>query len=147
MKRLIFALPLLLISCQPAFALDWDVIAKIESSGKWNAIGDSGKSFGLWQINELTITDYNNNALKTGRKAVSRQELVKGDKDTALEKQMAIKAFKQEMDKKTLKRLGFPITDENLIVCWNAGAGALKYKKGIPKSTKAYISKYKKYLK
>jgi len=142
MKKLLFALPLLLISCQPAFALDWDVIAKIESSGNWQAVGDNGKSFGLWQINEKTITDYNRNGLKSGRKAVLSYDLISGDKRLSLGKQEAVKAFKSENDKMTLKRLGFPITDENLIVCWNAGCGALKYKKGIPKSTQAYIKKY-----
>lgn len=138
MKHLLF-IPLLLISCQPCFAeISLDKIAFIESSHNPDALGDyhmgKPRSVGLYQISAGLLADYNK-AHKTDYYHVEMRS-----PDQAEE--VADWSFKTYFPR-ILKSMGKKVTEERLIVCWNAGCGALDYKR-LPPTTKKYLRKYKK---
>jgi len=138
MKNLLW-IPLLLVSCQPCFAqVNLDKIAFIESSHNPDALGDyhmgKPRSVGLYQIGVGLLKDFND-AHKTDYYHVEMRSPDQAER-------VATWAFKTYFPR-ILKSMGKKVTTERLIICWNAGCGALE-RKSIPETTRKYIQKYKK---
>lgn len=133
--KLLWFIPLFLMSCQPGqAAINLDRIAAIESSNDPNAIGDAGRSVGLYQISQGLVNDFNN-AHKTD---FSLEEMRSPDEA----EKVAVWAFSKRFPA-ILKGMDKRVTTERLIVCWNAGCSALDYRR-IPRTTRKYLIKYKK---
>lgn len=125
---------LLILLCGSAAAHEIDLarVAQIESSGGKFLVGDHGAAIGRYQIQQGLLSDYNR---------VEKQSLRHPDMfDDQLSKQVADWAFGKYFPL-ILKRMKKPATTENLLVCWNAGCGALK-RKQLPKVTRHYLIKY-----
>lgn len=92
-----------------------DAIAKVESSGNPNAIGDGGKAYGLLQIRQEVLTDYNR-AKGTG--------LVMMDAFDPIKARMVFRWYVGHYA--TEKRLGRPPTIEDMARIWNGGPNGWK---------------------
>lgn len=111
-----------------------DLVAEIESNNNANAIGDSGLAFGLLQIRQGALTDFNN-----WRDTHYKLKDVMGIAGIPLSKEI----FKEYMAHyATEKRLGRPATAEDMIRIWNAGPNGWKKDNAIP-----YLLKYQAVIK
>lgn len=113
------------------------VISKIESSNNPRALNklDHGGlgSRGLFQISDALRRDYN----RLNKKNISSDDLFNPKINTSIS-EWAFNSYFPSI----LKRLHKPVSVENLIVCQNAGCGALK-RKSLPKITQQYLIKYR----
>lgn len=120
-----------------SYKINLPAIAKIESSNNpkaFNKLDHGGLgSRGLFQISDALRRDYN----RLNKKSVSPSDLFNPAVNTSIA-QWAFTSYFPSI----LKRLHKPVTVENLIVCQNAGCGALK-RKHLPKITISYLKKYK----
>lgn len=122
-----------------AFAeeINLSAVSFIESSNNpraFNKLDHGGLgSRGLFQISDALRRDYN----RLNKKSVSPSDLF----DPKINTSIAEWAFRSYFPL-ILKRLHKPVTVENLIVCQNAGCGALK-RKNLPKITIGYLKKYR----
>lgn len=123
---------LLLISGTAFGAVDLDRIATIESSNNPDAIGDMGRSVGLYQISQGLLKDFNK-AHKTDYYHVEMRSPDQAER-------VARWAFSAHFPA-ILRAMGKKVTTERLIVCWNAGCGALDRER-IPPTTRKYLRKY-----
>lgn len=132
----VLATCLILNGClQPALAqsvsIDLSAIQKIESSGGVNLVGDGGKALGAYQIHSALVKDYNRFHPK---KKFTHSEML----DTHKAQIVAEWAFDIYFPK-ILKHIKKPVTQENLLTCWNAGCG------NVGKNyARNYIKKYKR---
>ena len=114
------------------------IIKSIESGGNplaFNPKDHGGKgSRGLFQISEGLRADYN----RLNKASIRPQELFSPEVNTRI----ATWAFTSYYPQ-TLKRIKQPVNTQNLIVCHNAGCGALK-RKSLPKITQSYLKKYRR---
>lgn len=110
------------------------VIQQIESSGRPDAVGDSGRALGLFQLHKCVIQDYNQ-AHKSNfhHRDALKPEIAKRLADWYLNKRIPalLKYFKVQ-DSVT-----------NRLIAYNAGITTLVDKRSLPKVTKQYIVKYK----
>jgi hypothetical protein len=132
MRVAVVAVMLMLLSGSARATVDLAVIGKIESSGNPLAVGDGGKSIGLYQVSEIALRDYNQyHTVK-----VSKKELF----DPMVNKRVAnwivnvripqmLKHFKQE------------VTNRNVIWAFNCGIKCVIDKR-IPPVTEQYFQKY-----
>jgi hypothetical protein len=133
MNKLLLALVFVSV-CSPCSAsVNFEKIQMIESSLNPDAVGDQGRSIGIYQISKGLLQDFCRATGKDYRHVEMRSP------DQAQE--VAEWAFNSYFPK-ILKGLGKDITEQNLIVCFNAGCGVLKGK--IPKSTREYLSRYRR---
>lgn len=116
--------------------INLSTISSIESSGNPGAIGDHGRSRGLYQISKAVIDDYN--------RAHNTSYLHQDALDQEIGKKVASWYF-QERIPALLKHFKKPVTLENLIVSYNCGIGCV-VKGRVPPVTRAYIKKYKEAL-
>lgn len=115
-----------------SFAINLDAIAKIESSGNSGAIGDNGKSRGLFQLSYPVIQEYNSSHHTRYKHNDALNPLIaRSIADWYFEKRIPA----------ILHALKLPVNTRSKIVCFNAGCGALK-RPSLPKITKAYLKKY-----
>jgi hypothetical protein len=113
--------------------INLSAISQIESSGRSSAVGDGGKALGLYQLHAGIITDFNrlNGTQYTHKSALN----------PITARLIASWAFDTYYPK-ILRRMGIRPTTDSLIVCFNAGCGALRYK-NLPKTTQTYLKKYR----
>lgn len=124
----------LIAICHATPTIDLGAIAKIESSNNPKAIGDNGKAFGLYQIQQPLLIDYN--------KANKTRYTLKDMLDPIKAEKVATWAFTAYLPR-LLRHYGKPVTVNNLLVAYNAGIGnAIKGR--VPTTTKKYIAKYNK---
>lgn len=114
-------------------AVDLSIIAKIESSGREKAIGDGGRSLGMFQLSKAVISEWNQ-AHPHDKKAHSDALNARIAHDLA-------SWYVNVRIPQILRWLGFPVTVRNQIVCYNAGCGALK-REALPPITRGYLRKY-----
>lgn len=133
MKNLLIISILVLFSNSAFASIDLDRISAIESSNNPDAIGDYGRSVGLYQISQGLLDDFN----KRHKTDFYHVEMRSPD----LAERVASWAF-QTYFPATLKAMGKSVTTERLIVCWNAGCSALDRKK-IPVTTRKYLKRYR----
>ncbi len=135
-KGLVLGLGILLLIPSSVYAsIDLNAISKIESGGcKSPCYGDSGRAAGEFQLHLPLIQDFNtwNGTQYTHKDALSPITALK----------IASWAFDTYYPK-ILRRMGIKPTTDSLIVCFNAGCGALK-RKSLPKTTQNYIKKYRR---
>lgn len=134
MKRLLI-LFLILQSTALAHEIDLSRIAQLESSGGKFLVGDCGKSLGKFQIQSALVSDYN----RVEKEGVFHRELLFNEE---LSERIVNWAFGKYFPI-ILRQLKKPVTTENLLVCWNAGCGALRRER-LPKVTQDYLIKYEK---
>lgn len=124
--------------CIASAEINLKAIAFIESSNNPRAINklDHGGigSRGLFQISDALRRDYN----RLNKKSVSPQDLFIPEINTSIAK-WAFDFYYPLILKKTLR---LSVTTENLIICHNAGCGALK-RSSLNKTTKNYLKKYR----
>lgn len=113
--------------------IDLNAISQIESSGNPKAVGDGGKALGQFQLHYPLIQDFNRwNGTQYPHKAALNPITARKIADWSLHTYFP----------KILRRMGLEPTTDRLIVCFNAGCGALK-RKNLPKTTQNYLKKYK----
>lgn len=123
---------------QPALAqqaqIDLSAISIIESNSNPSAIGDSGNSYGAFQIHRKGIlADFN----KINETNLSQKSLLKLDTSA----HVAIWAFEERLPQLIRVVAKKPVTQRNLIIAWNCGISCLD-RKTLPKTTVAYLKKY-----
>lgn len=125
---------LLILLCGSAVAheINLRTIAQIESSGGKFLVGDQGAALGIYQIQSALVQDFN----RVNRASLSHRDVMARE----VSDRVAHWAFSKYFPI-ILKQLKKPATTENLLVCWNAGCGALK-RKQLPKITQHYLIKY-----
>lgn len=119
MKKILFAVAIMLISATAYAEIDMSVIATIESSNNPNAYNESENAIGLYQIRLGALKDYN----------------------------MAhISWYFNVAIPKYMKNMGIEDTTDHRIIAYNFGISNLrKYlagEKELPQITKNYIKKY-----
>ena len=110
-------------------------IAKIESNFDSTAINPAGDCYGLFQISEICLKEYNLKH-KTNYK-------IKDLFSVAINGKIAKWYFEVRIPQ-LLKAYGYKITINNKIICYNAGINTLVKNKEIPSKTVWYINQYKK---
>lgn len=109
------------------------IVAKIESSGRPDAVGDGGKALGLYQLHPLAVKDAN----RVLKGSYSHQD--------ALRPHIAEKladAYLNRVIPAYLKHFKKPVTKENVLWAYNAGIGSV-VKGKMPQITEAYLAKYR----
>lgn len=146
-KNWLLAVALLGISLsgclQPALAqqanrpqIDLSAIAQIESNTNTSAIGDSGNSYGAFQIHRKGIlADFN----KINGTNISPKSLLKLDTSAHL----AIWAFEERLPQLIKVVAKKPVTKRSLIISWNCGVSCLD-RKTLPKTTIEFLKKYER---
>lgn len=114
-------------------SIDLNVIASIESSGRSSAVGDGGRSIGLYQLSDAVVKEYNS-AHKT--RFTHKDAL---NPKTA--KLIASWYFEVRIPQ-IIRWLKLPVDNRSKIICFNAGCAALKKKAPLPPITQAYLRKY-----
>lgn len=121
-------------------SVNLEAIRFIESSNNPHALNrrdhDGKGSRGLYQISEGLRLDYN----RLNKTSVSSNDLF----NPKTNEKIAVWAFTYYYPLLLRKVLKKPITTENLIVCHNAGCGALR-KPFLNKTTINYLKKYKQF--
>jgi hypothetical protein len=108
-------------------------IAEIESNNNPNAINKNEKAYGLFQIRQCVLTDFN----KKNKTSLKLKDLLNPSiAFVVADWQMHIRI--PELIKYTRRHL----TEEIMIRVWNAGIGAFS-KDRFPESTRKYLIKYK----
>ena len=138
-RRLAFvvAICLGLIVAKLAWAeISLPAIAQIESSNNPKAVSFAGAKSGrgLYQISEIALKEWNNFHPKN---KYSVDDLFKPEVSGQLASWLLRQRYPQ-----ILRHFGLPVTDENLLICFNAGCGRVG--KTLPKETVKYITKYRK---
>jgi soluble lytic murein transglycosylase-like protein len=134
-KRCYLTAVFLLIFHSTAYAgsrIDMQKIAKIESSGNPLAIGKGG-DIGLYQITPVLLKDYNNfHSIK-----YSRLQLFNATINT----QIAQWYFEIRIPQ-LLRHFKIPVTQRNILICYNSGINTLVKNKKLPEITRKYLIKY-----
>lgn len=113
---------LALLALTPAaFAVDStrliDALIRVESNGKANAVGDSGKAFGVLQIHEITVREAN----RIAGTRYTHREMFEPTKARAVA-EIVLNHYSAVIYKAT----GRNATAKELSFIWNGGAGAWK---------------------
>jgi soluble lytic murein transglycosylase-like protein len=125
---------LLLSSLAHCEEIDLNIIAQIESSNNPLAINRRTQCYGLYQISQVCLTEYN----QFHKADYTKIDLLNPDVNFQIAKWYIEKRIPQ-----MLKYYRKPITVENLILAYNAGIRwVLKGK--VPKETQKYIKKYRR---
>jgi hypothetical protein len=109
-------------------------IAQIESSGNPSAIGDNGRSLGLYQISQYVVEDYN------------RFHNTQYSHDVALDSIISEKIASWYLNAeipRLLRHFKKPVTLENQIIAYNCGIGCV-VKGRLPLTTQNYLKKYRR---
>lgn len=119
-----------------AFAIekiDLAAIAQIESSGNPLAVNPRDPSYGLFQITPGVLKEWNaaHKSQRYGLKDLLDPQVNTSVADWYLNRRIPA----------MLRSLKLPVTLPNLIICYNAGCGAVK-KGRIPPVTQEYLLKY-----
>jgi len=123
---------------QPAIDLeiDLEIVSHIESSRNPEALGDGGKSVGLFQISPVCLKDYN---LHSGSgRTYTRDDLLNPTANTEVAKWFLFVRIPA-----MLRRMGYPDNLRNRIVAYNCGISCLNRDR-LPRTTEVYIEKYHK---
>ena len=133
---IILAIILIIIAiATPARAeVDLDKIAMIESSGNPLAWNKSDDSRGLFQITPICLKEWNN---FHASKRYTMQDLWNPSINREIAEWYITKRIPQ-----MIRHYGKPVTDENIIISFNAGISYVKSGKEIPQITKDYLRKY-----
>lgn len=115
------------------FAIDLNIIAKIESSNNPFAYNIRSKAIGLYQITPICLKEYNNFHKK---KYVSLHLF-----NPFINKKIA-KWYLEKRIPQMLRYFKKPVTDRNILISYNAGIKYVTQKLGLPKETKKYLQKY-----
>jgi len=131
-------LTLLLIICLwalPAYAVDLDIIAQIESSNNPQAVSFRGAKYGrgLHQISEICLKEYNN---YNGTRYIP-EDLFDVDINTSIADWYLNKRIPT-----MLVHYGIEVRLEAILWAYNAGIGRV-VEGFMPEETKKYIKKYK----
>lgn len=110
------------------------IISQIESSNQPHAVGDDGRSLGLYQLSAPVVAEYNL-AHKTSFKHHSCALDALCSHDVA-------EWYINERIPQLLRHFKLPVTPTNQIVAYNAGIKAVKRGR-IPSITRNYLRKYK----
>lgn len=113
---------LALLALTPAaFAVDStrliDALIRVESNGKPNAVGDSGKAFGVLQIHEITVREAN----RIAGTRYTHREMFEPTKARAVA-EIVLSHYSKHISKTT----GRDATAKELSFIWNGGGGAWK---------------------
>jgi hypothetical protein len=114
--------------------IDMDRIAMIESSGNplaWNKADDSR---GLFQITPICLKEWNNFHPKN---QYSMDDLWNPIINREIAEWYITKRIPQ-----MIRYYGKPVTDENIIISYNAGISYVKTDKPLPQVTRDYLRKY-----
>lgn len=117
---------------QAAPEIDLSAISRIESSNNPRAIGDGGRSLGLFQLSHYVVDDYN------------RHHNTRYLREDALDSKIAYKMAAWYLNveiPRLLASFKLPVTPDNVLIAYNAGIRAVLTGK-TPASTKAYLKKY-----
>ena len=94
-----------------------DALIRVESNGKANAVGDSGKAFGILQIHAITVAEAN----RLSGKHFTHREMLDPTKARAVA-EIVLSHYSKHISKTT----GRDATNKELAFIWNGGAGAWK---------------------
>ena len=94
-----------------------DALIRVESNGKANAVGDSGKAFGILQIHAITVAEAN----RLSGKHFTHREMFDPTKARAVA-EIVLTHYSKHISKTT----GRDATNKELAFIWNGGAGAWK---------------------
>lgn len=114
--------------------VDLSAIAQIESSGNPSAIGDHGKSQGLYQISQPVVSDYN----QAHNTSYSIQDCLR----QTISQKIA-SWYLNERIPSLLKHFKQPVTTETVIQAYNCGINCV-VKGHLPTITKNYLKKYRR---
>jgi soluble lytic murein transglycosylase-like protein len=112
--------------------IDLNAIAMIESSGNPLAYNKEG-SYGLFQISEITLKEYNLKCVKR----YTRLDLFRPDVSREIASWYLEKRIPQ-----MLRHFKKPVTVRNTIIAWNAGIKTVVTERTIPRITSLYLKKY-----
>ncbi len=130
---------LCLASAEAAVLLDLRVIRSIESGGDPAAVNVATRCYGLYQISEICLADYN----AVNRARLTTQDLFRPD----VNEKVASWYFKRIVEMLLSDRI--PVTLETVIACYNWGIGHVRVwaesgmrPQDLPSETRSYIEKY-----
>lgn len=132
MKKKILILLFLLLPIK-LWALDLNIISKIESNNNPLAYNSKDNSIGLYQITPICLKEYNNFHSKKIKSIALFNPIVN--------KKVA-KWYIEIRIPQMLKYYGYEITDKNIIVAYNAGIKYIVEDLKLPLITKKYLEKY-----
>lgn len=133
-KRLIILSFIILGLSFNAWAIDLDIIAKIESNYNTLAYNFNSGARGLYQITPICLEEYN----RFHEKKVEPAELF----NPRINEEVAI-WYLGERIPQMLNHYGYKATDKAIIICYNAGISYIVKGLSLPEKTKNYIKKYK----
>lgn len=132
MRVAVVVVMLMLLSGSAKAQVDLAVIGKIESGNNPMAVGDGGKSVGLFQISEIAMADYNQyHSVK-----VSKRELF----DPVVNKRVADWIVNVRIPQ-MLKHYKQKLSNKNVILAYNCGIKCVIDKR-VPRVTEQYFHKY-----
>jgi len=143
MGKIMFVFILLLLPCTDAEAeaasprIDLSIIATIESGANPCAYNAREQAYGMYQIREGALADYN--TAGPGR----ARPLVLSDMYDSLISEVVARWYFDVAIPRYLKYFKIKDTLENRIIAWNAGIGTLASGRPVPPITRAYIRVYK----
>ena len=132
MRVVVVVVMLMMLSGSAKAKVDLAVIGKIESSGNPKAVGDGGKSVGLYQVSEIALKDYNQyHSVKVSKKELFQVEVSERVASWLVEVRIPqmLKHFKQE------------VSNKNVIWAYNCGIQCVIDKR-VPPVTEQYFQKY-----
>lgn len=119
------------------FAIDLNIIAKIESNNNPFAYNVRTQATGLYQITPICLKDYNN----FHKKKYLKIHLF----NPFINKKIAIWYFKKRIPQ-MLRYFKKSVTDDNILISYNAGIKYVAKNLGLPEETKKYLQKYKQLI-
>jgi soluble lytic murein transglycosylase-like protein len=94
-----------------------EALVRVESNGKANAVGDSGKAFGILQIHEITVKEAN----RLAQTRFTHADMMNPTKSREVAT-IVLNHYAKHIQKTT----GRPATAKELAFIWNGGAAAWK---------------------
>ena len=109
------------------------IIIAIESSGNPLAYNQSSGARGLCQITPIVLLEFN----KFNRTAYELEDLFHPDTNKMIAEWYLYKRIPQ-----MLEHFNKPVTERNVLICYNAGIRYVAHDLKIPSETERYIEKY-----
>lgn len=110
--------------------IDLGIISQIESSNRPSAVGDDGRSLGLFQLSKWPVLEYN------------KANGTRHDHSEALEPTTARKIADWYLHIRIPQMLGKRDSVRNRLIAYNCGISCLNRPR-LPKTTELYLKKYK----
>ena len=114
--------------------IDLGIIAKIESSGKEGAINKGEQAYGLYQIRQGVIDNYNK--LSGSRRRYKLEDMLDHDKAYTV-----ANWYLHDRIPAMLRHFKLPVTKERVLWAYNAGIKAVLEGR-MPKKTVKYLNDY-----